>query len=82
MAKVRLVLNRKGVAALLKSSGVADDMMRRAQAIASAAGDGMEPSVQIGRTRARASVITATDEAMEAEATTRRLTSAINAGRL
>lgn len=82
MAKVRIELNHDGVAKLLKSAGVQADLKRRGDAIAEAAGEGMEADAAIGATRARATVRTATPAAMEREATDRALTRAIDAGRL
>ena len=79
---VRIVLNRKGMRQLLRSPEVLADLKRRAEAIAAAAGSGMEVSAMVGRNRARASVITATSEARNAEATSRALTRAIDAGRV
>lgn len=85
MAKTKVVLNRKEVRRLLRGdgpySGVASDLTTRARAIANAAGDGMETDSSVGSNRARASVWTATREAMEAEAKDRALTRAIDAGR-
>jgi hypothetical protein len=81
MAKnVKVTVDRKAVTALLKSPAVQADLLARARRIASAAGPGMEASSMVGRTRARASVITATPEAMLAEAKTRRLSSSLQAG--
>lgn len=80
-SRVRIVLNRRGVRELLRSPEVLADLKRRAEAIAAAAGDGMEPSAMVGKNRARASVITATHNARRAEAVTRALTRAIDAGR-
>lgn len=81
MPKVRIELNSRGVDQLLKHPAIQADVDRRARAIAAAAGPGMEPSSMVGATRARASVITATREAREAEATDRALTRALDAGR-
>lgn len=85
MAKIKIVLNRKEVRHLLRGdgpyAGVASDLKSRARAIANAAGDGMETDSSVGANRARASVWTATREAMEAEAKDRSLTRAIDAGR-
>lgn len=81
---VKIVLNRAGVGQLLKSSEVQADLLRRAQAIAAAAGaNGGEfvADARIGTTRARAIVFTADAEAMRAEAKDRVLTQAIDAGR-
>lgn len=77
---VKVKLNRVGVKALLCDPGVEADLLRRAQRIAAAAGEGMLAESGIGRTRARAWVVTATPEAMHAEATSRRLSSAVQAG--
>lgn len=77
--KVRL--NRKGVRELLRSREVLSDLERRANAIAAAAGEGMEVDSEVGRNRARASVRTATREAVLAEAQQRALTRALDAGR-
>lgn len=77
--KVRI--NRKGVRELLRSREVLSDLERRANAIAAAAGEGMEVDSEIGRNRARASVRTATREAVLAEAQQRALTRALDAGR-
>jgi len=77
----RIVLNRKGMRQLLRSPEVLADLERRAERIAARAGDGMEPSAMVGKNRARASVITATHSARRAEATSRALTRAIDAGR-
>lgn len=81
VASVRIELNRDGVRELLRSQEVRDDLVRRARAIATAAGEGMEVDSQVGKHRARASVRTATDEAMRAEASDRALTRALDAGR-
>ena len=77
----RVRLNRKGVRELLRSREVLSDLERRANAIAAAAGEGMEVDSEIGRNRARASVRTATREAVLAEAQQRALTRALDAGR-
>ena len=81
MANVRIVLNRQGVREMLQSRRVLADMERRARAIADAAGPGHVVDSEIGRNRARASVRTATFEAMHAESTDHTLTRAIDAGR-
>lgn len=82
MAKsIRVEINRAGVEALLKSKEVQDDLLRRAEAIAAAAGPGMEASVRVGKTRARASVRTADLESILEEARHKALTNAIDAGR-
>ena len=70
------------IAELLKSPAVQQDLRRRADRIAAAAGPGMEASVQVGRTRARGSVITATKQARDNEARNRALSRALDAGRL
>jgi hypothetical protein len=77
----RIVLNRAGVKALLRSAEVQADLRRRGQAIASAAGVGHRVESQVGPNRARVAVITETPEAMVAEATERKLSRAVDAGR-
>lgn len=77
----KVKLNSQGVRALLRSTEVRNDLERRARRIAAAAGDGMEAESSIGRNRARASVWTATIEAMRAEADEMALTRALDAGR-
>lgn len=74
-------LNRAGMKELLRSEEVRRDLERRARNIAVSAGDGMGHSSTIGRKRALAMVWTDTPEAMVAEARTRKLTRAIDAGR-
>lgn len=81
MAKPRLELNLAGVRELLRSDGVRADLERRARAIAAAAGDGHRVESGLGRNRARAVVITESVAAKRAEAESRNLTSAIDAGR-
>ncbi|MDO8308565.1 MAG: hypothetical protein Q7V58_09470 [Actinomycetota bacterium] len=79
--KVTVRLHRARVRELLKSPEVLADLTRRAEAIAAAAGEGCEVDSAVGRTRARASVRTATPEAVRAEARDKILTRAIGAGR-
>lgn len=81
MANVRIVLKRRGMRDLLRSFEVQADLERRAENIAAAAGPGHEAESEVGRNRARASVRTDSIEAMHAEATSRNLTRAIDAGR-
>lgn len=79
--RVRVELNRKALVGLLKSPEVRADLEARARRIAAAAGPGMTVESQVGRMRARASVVTATTEARRAEAVDRRLSSSLQAGR-
>jgi hypothetical protein len=78
---VTIKLNSPGVKALLRSPEMLADLEARARRIAAVAGPGFESDGQIGPSRARAAVWTDTFEAMHAEATTRALTRAIDAGR-
>lgn len=78
---VKVKLNRRGMAALLKAPGVLDDLERRANRVATTAGEGHVVRAEIGRTRARAAVITSTYAAIRAEAADRNLTRAFDAGR-
>lgn len=85
MGKVRIEINEAEVGRILRGEGeyggVRAELERRAQAIAAAAGEGMEASVEIGANRVHASVITATPDAMIAEAADRALSRALEAGR-
>lgn len=83
MAKIRVKINSAGARAILRSEKVRADLERRARAVANAAGGApdFEVESQIGSNRARASVRTATEEGRRAEATSRRLSSSIDAGR-
>lgn len=78
---IRVEINRAAVGKLLKSPEILADLKRRGDAIAAAAGEGMEAQEFIGATRARVTVKTATPAAMEREAIDRALTTAIDAGR-
>lgn len=79
---VRIKVNRRTLRWYLEGGGgVSQDLKARADRIASAAGAGMETDYQVGRNRARASVRTATYDAMRAEAKTRALSRAFDAGR-
>jgi hypothetical protein len=77
----RVILNPAGVRDLLRSPGVERDLRERANRIAQAAGEGYEADSAIGSKRARATVWTATPEAMLIEATEHRLLRALDAGR-
>lgn len=81
MAGVRVRLNNAAVRDLLRSPAVQRDIKRRADAIARQAGPGFEADLEVGRNRARAEVRTTTREARRAEATTRDLSRALDAGR-
>lgn len=83
MVRVTVKMNSKGARAILRSEAVRKDLERRARAIADAAGGepDFEAESQIGDTRARASVRTATREGREAESRDKRLTRSIDAGR-
>ena len=74
-------LNHRNMAALLRSAPVEAELKRRADRIATAAGPGMIASSRIGPKRARASVVTVTNQARAHEARHRALTRALDAGR-
>lgn len=78
---VRIVVNRKGIRELLRSTEVQRDLQRRAESIAAAAGPGHAVETEVGPNRARAAVVTDSIDAMVAEATSRNLTRALDAGR-
>jgi tRNA A37 threonylcarbamoyltransferase TsaD len=81
MSGFKVTLRNANIGALLKSAKVQAELKARADRIAAAAGEGMVASVRVGRNRARASVITATQKARENEARNRALTRALDAGR-
>lgn len=81
MAQVRVELNHAGIRQMLQSPEVEAELLRRAKLIAAAAGPGFEPDSEVGRSRARASVITATFEARLDEARNHTLERAMDAGR-
>lgn len=81
MAVTRVTLHRAAFIALRKSPEVVGDLERRGRAIANNAGTGFEAETFTGRARGRVTVRAATFEAKRAEATSRALTAAIDAGR-
>lgn len=80
-SNVRVVINRAAVGALLKSPEVQRDLEDRAERIADAAGPGFEVRTDVGPHRARAAVLTATPEAVEANARDHTLIRSLDAGR-
>jgi hypothetical protein len=76
-----VILAAAAIGKLLESPEVRADLKRRTDRIAAAAGQGFEASVEVGRNRARGSVITATPEARSAEARDHVLLRALDAGR-
>lgn len=83
-SKVRIELNREGVAALLKQEAepVVADIARKIANTAASSGGEYGVDVGVGRTRARATVWTDDVEAMRQEASHRTLTRSIDAGRV
>lgn len=79
--KITIVWNLPAFSQIRKAPGVQADLRRRAQAIANAAGPGMTVHSNVGRNRARAAVVTSTDEARRAEAEHGRLSGSLHAGR-
>ncbi|QDG88865.1 hypothetical protein [Pseudarthrobacter sp. NIBRBAC000502770] len=78
----KLEINDSQFIAILKSPEVQAELLRRGNAIAAAAGDGtFDVTASFTPTRARVSVGTADYAARKSEATTRSLTSALDAGR-
>lgn len=78
----KLEINDDAFIQILKSPEVQADLMQRGNAIAAAAGAGtFDVTASFTPTRARVSVGTADHTARKSEATTRALTSALDAGR-
>ena len=81
MADVRIVINGKAVADLLRSPEALADVRRRAQAVAARAGEGYLVDSAVGRRRARASVRTASARWAAHERAHHVLLSALDAAR-
>ena len=90
MATVKVEINPKGIAQLLRSPGVAADLERRARAVmerantdekANPAPLNYEVRTDVGKRRARAAVIAAGDRTMAHEAAHHTLVRAIDAAR-
>lgn len=79
--RTRIELKRAGLAAVLKSKGVEAAALARAQKIARVAGAGYTASSMVGRTRARASVITGTAAARRDNSRRQTLLRSLGAGR-
>lgn len=81
--KVRIVLNSDGIKQLLQSKEIEQDMKRRGDAVAEAAGGAPDYVCEswVGFDRARATVRTATHKARRDEANDRTLTRSIDAAR-
>lgn len=80
-ARARVVVNYDAVADLLSEPKLVDDLRRRAERIATAAGPGHEIREDPTPTRTGVDVFTATPEAAARQARNGSLTRAIDAGR-
>ena len=82
MARPKIKWNRAAFNALRTAPGVEADLTERAQAMAAAAGDGVEMlPAEAGRRRAHRVVATVTVEAARANAKNNTLIRALDAGR-
>ena len=81
MGKVEVKINSSAARSLLRSPEVLAELKRRADAVATAAGEGNEVALSVGSGRARAAVYTATYDAKKSEAEDRTLSRALDAGR-
>lgn len=77
----RIKLNNAGFRALRTSPGVKRDLMKRAQRVAEAAGDGFEAHESPSSNRARATVGTRTAKARRKQSKDNVLQRALSAGR-
>lgn len=80
MGVKKITWKMAGFKKLRKSPGVAADIASRAERIAAMAGEGYESSQVMGKTRARASVITASYKAQLDNAKHNTLLRSLNAG--
>lgn len=78
---VEVVLNSPGVQELLQGQEVRRELLRRAEAVARAAGPGHRSQVERGRDRQRAAIWTDTMAARSSEANDHTLTRALDAAR-
>lgn len=78
---VRLEMNYEGMIQIMKSAPVMNELLRRANLVQAAAGPGHMVTSRVGATRARVSVITASEGARRREAADRSLTRALDAAR-
>ncbi len=81
MRKVKIVVHKRPLVALLKGPEIKRLIDAKTTRIAATAGPGMETDGAVGRNRYRGSVRTATFEARKAEASNRALSKALDAGR-
>lgn len=78
---IKVTINKRAIVDILKSAEMRDNLRQRAERIAAAAGPGHRVETETMQSRARAAVITDTREARRAEAKSRTLSSAVDAGR-
>lgn len=78
--KPRIRWNIKGFQQVRRLDGVKDRLKRESDKVASRAGDGYEVNVGEGKTRSRASVVTATPDAMRNESKNSSLLRALGGG--
>lgn len=81
MGKVQIDWNIPAFEEVRRLSKVADELHRRAEAIAAQCGDGIEAERSSGKTRARSAVVTTTPRGMIRNAKRNTILSNINAGR-
>ncbi len=79
--RTKLKFKRNWARDLMRSPGVLADLERRAANVAAAAGPGHEVRSEVGKIRPRAAVVTARVQAIRAEAESKNLTSALDAGK-
>lgn len=78
---MRVKHDAKAYRDLLKSQAVLADLRARAKRVAAAAGQGFEYGAQLGRNRARAYVLTASNAARRRNSRENTLVRALEAGR-
>lgn len=81
MSNSKFVLNRAGVAQLLKSSEMQSGLKAKAKIIRERCGDGYEQDIYVGKNRANAMVSSETIKAKRSNSKHNTLLKAVNAAR-
>lgn len=81
MAKIRVKLNGRGVADLMKSEAIQEILVEKANAVRDICGEGYEVTTHVGKNRANASVKAVTSKAKRDNLKNNTLVKAVKAVR-